>query len=293
MSDRVELEKYKQQIANLYSARSASYDRGDWHPRIARRLVEYARLSPGQQVLDIATGTGMVALLAAQIVKMEGHVIGIDISTGMLERARQKLKASGLKNIEFQLADGEALSFRENHFDTIFCSSAMIWMSDLHRALRLWQRCLKPGGLLCFHAFADTAFVGGVVSQKILEKYDVSLSLNKPTGTTQKCYDLMDAAGFENIEIKSEPDGSYISLEQAKGMWIGDSSFPTPGQYPNPLRELSLSQRVEAKIEFDAVLDSLQTERGIWDDRTIFYTLGRKAFPKDGLASGRIISNGY
>lgn len=137
MIDRLKIDEYKQQIADLYSSRSAGYDNGAWHPRIAHRLVKYADIQPGQKVLDLATGTGMVAIEAAQIVGDEGYVIGIDISTGMVDRASEKIAALGLSNIEFQVADAEALDFSENSFDLIFCSSAFIWMSDLLGALHI------------------------------------------------------------------------------------------------------------------------------------------------------------
>lgn len=271
------MNEYKQQVANLYSSRSSSYDNGDWHPRIAQRLVEYAQLDPGQQVLDIATGTGIVAIEAAQIIGTEGRVIGVDISAGMLDVAKRKSETLGLSNIEFLLADAEDLNFPDNSFDHVFCSSAFIWMSDLIGVLKLWHKLIKPGGLLSFHAFADTAFVGGVVAQKVLENYGISLLLNRTTGTVDKCYDLLQQAGFEKINIKTEQDGSYISLEQAKRMWPGSGSCPAPGQYPNPLLELSSKQLTQAKAEFDAELETLNTEQGIWNDITIFYTFGRKA----------------
>jgi ubiquinone/menaquinone biosynthesis C-methylase UbiE len=276
MSDRIKLDEYKQQIADLYSNRSANYDSGDWHPRIASRLIEHTQLSLGQQVLDIATGTGMVAIEAAQIVSSQGKVIGVDISTGMLDRARQKAEVLGLDNLDFQLADAEKLNFPENTFDYIFCSSAFIWMFDLLGALQLWYRFLKPGGILAFHAFADTAFIAGIVAQKVLEKYGVSLLLSKPTGTIEQCYNLLQQAGFEEIDIRSEQDGNYISLEQAKAMWLGNGSSPTPGQHPNPLLQLTSDRLTQAKLEFDLELEALQSDRGIWNDITIFYTFGRK-----------------
>jgi ubiquinone/menaquinone biosynthesis C-methylase UbiE len=277
MTDRLKLDEYKQQIADLYSSRSAGYDNGAWHPRIAHRLVEYADIQQGQKVLDLATGTGMVAIEAAQIVGDEGHIIGIDIATGMVERARQKVAALGLSNIKFQVADAEALDFPENSFDRIFCSSAFIWMSDLLSALKLWHRLLKPGGIMGFHAFSDTAFVAGVLSQQALEKQGVSLLLSKPTGTVEKCHDLLQQAGFELIDIKTEPDGNYISLEKAKTMWADNPSFPTPGQYPNSLLKLTSEQLAQAKVDFDTELEKIQTPQGIWDDGTIFYVFGQKA----------------
>jgi len=217
----------------------------------------------------------MAAIEAAQFVGSEGQVVGVDISNGMLEQAKRKVEALGLSNIQFQLADAEALDFPENSFDVILCSSAFIWMSDLNATLRLWHRLLKPGGLIGFHAFAETAFVGGIVTQKVAQKYGISYAMNKPTGTIEKCHDLLTAAGFEAIEIKPEQDGSYISLEQAKRMWAG-SEHPAPGQFPNPLSQLSSEQLEQAQAEFEVELEALVTEQGIWNDITIFFTFGRK-----------------
>jgi hypothetical protein len=117
--------------------------------------------------------------------------------------------------------------------------------------------------------------VGGVVVQQIVEKYGISLAFSKPTGTVEKCHDLLTSAGFEAIEIIPEQDGGYISLEQAKRMWTG-GSHPAPGQFPNPLSKLSSEQLEQVKAEFDAELEALKTEQGIWNDITIFYTFGRK-----------------
>ncbi|BCL34315.1 class I SAM-dependent methyltransferase [Nostoc sp. MS1] len=276
MAQELDLTQYKQEIAELYSRRSKTYDEGDWHPKIAHRLVELAQIKPGQEVLDICTGTGMVAIEAAQIIGSQGRVVGVDISSGMLEQANSKIDALGLTNIEFLLADAEALAFPANSFDVILCSSALIWMSDIPSALRLWYKLLKPGGIIGFHAFSETAFVEGVILQKVAEKYGVSLAFSKPTGTVEKCHDLLAKAGFEAIEIKSEQDGGYISLEQAKSMWAG-SSRPAPGQFPNPLQQLSSEELEQVKTQFEVELEALVTEQGIWNDLTIFYTFGRKA----------------
>ncbi|MGH8002331.1 MAG: class I SAM-dependent methyltransferase [Brasilonema sp.] len=282
MTNQLELNDYKKEIADLYSRRSQTYDNSDWHIQIAHRLIEHAQIKPGQHVLDIATGTALVAIEAAQIVGSQSRVVGVDISTGMLEVARQKVEALSLEHVEFLLADAEALNFPANSFDRILCSSALIWMADIPAALRQWMRFLKPGGLIGFHAFADTAFVGGVVVQKVVEKYGVSLTLSKPTGTVEKCHDLLQQAGFEAIEIKPEQYGSYISLEQAKQMWTGNS-HPAPGQFPNPLSQLSSEQLAQAKTEFETELEALNTEQGIWNDITIFFTFGRKPVDYVGI----------
>ncbi len=277
MQHQVEINEYKQQIADMYTRRSATYDQSDWHHSIAHRLVEYAQVQPQQQLLDIATGTGIVAIAAAQIIGNEGKVIGIDISQGMLEQAQQKVDKLGLTNIEFHFADAENLPFPENSFDCILCSSAFIWMFDLVGVLKHWYRFLKPGGLLGFHAFAETSFVSGTVAQNIFKKYGISLLLNQPTGTIEKCHNLLQTAGYSQIEIKTEQEGTYQKLENVKDMWCANTnSYPFPGQFPNPLLQMTPEQLAQAKIEFDAQVDQLETEQGVWNDVTIFYVFARK-----------------
>jgi ubiquinone/menaquinone biosynthesis C-methylase UbiE len=270
------LNEYKQQIAVFYSRRSQNYDESDWHYQIACRLVKYAQISSGQSILDIATGTGMVALEAAQIVNTQGRVIGVDISDGMLEQAQHKAKVLNLKNVEFILADAEKLNFSSNSFDRVLCASALIWMTDIVAALRLWGQFLKPNGIIGIHVFADTAFVGSNILQNIVEKYGISLTFSKPTGTIEKCQKLLTDAGFEILEIKTEQDGNYISLEDAKKMWAINGT-PAPGQFPHPLSQLSWAQQEQIKTEFDAAIEALVTDKGIWNDITTFFILGRRS----------------
>jgi ubiquinone/menaquinone biosynthesis C-methylase UbiE len=276
-NNKLNLNNYKQEIADLYTRRSVNYDNSAWHLRIANLLVEYAQITSGQSILDIATGTGMVAIKAARVMGNTGNVIGIDISSGMLEQARYKVAALELTNIHFQIADAEDLDFPINSFDRILCASAFIWMQDIQAALSHWYTFLKPGGIIGFHAFADTAFVGGVIAQKVAAKYGINLEFSQPTGTVEKCQELILSAGFEVVDIKIDrEDSGYISLEKAKSMWAG-SSHPAPGQYPNPLSHLSSAELTQMKVEYDAEMEALNTEKGVWNDVTTFYIFGRKA----------------
>lgn len=265
-----ESQEYKQAIASLYSRRSHTYDSSEWHDRIARKLVDYANISVGSKVLDIATGTGMVAFYAASKVGTQGSVIGIDISEGMIEIAKSKLKSSSIPNIEFELGDGEALAFEDKNFDYIFCGSAFIWMTDLLAALTHWRTRLKDGGKVGLHAFSENSFVTGVVSQSVLQKYGITYLMSKPTGTIDKCHDLLRQAGYSNIDVKVDSDGSYISLEEAKSAWVSVSR-PAPGQFPHPLAAMTTKQLSDAQADFENELEKLNTEKGIWNDMTTFY----------------------
>lgn len=270
-----ESQEYKQAIAKLYSRRSQTYDNSEWHDRMARRLVDHANITAGSKVLDIATGTGMVAFYAAAKVGTLGRVIGIDISEGMIDIANSKLRSSAMQNVKFVLGDGEALDFDENSFDYILCGSALIWMTDIDSALKHWRTRLRDNGKVGFHAFSETAFVAGVTAQSVLQTYGVSYLMSKPTGTLEKCNELMKRAGYRNIEIEVDANGSYIDLAEAKSSWV-DISHPAPGQFPHPMAGMTPEQLLNAHADFDRELEKLNSEHGIWNDMTTFHVYGEK-----------------
>ncbi len=285
MINQLDLNDYKQGIADLYNRRSQTYDDSEWHLQICHRLLEYSLVSSGQHILDIGTGTGHLAIAAAQIVGTEGRVIGVDISALMLEQARSKVEALGLSNLEFQLADAEALNYPANSFDRILCANTFPWIEDKEAALRLWYQFLKPGGLIGIHTPADTAYIGYVVLRYVFERYGVTLEPSNRIGAIDTCQNLLANAGFEAIEIKTEQHGSYISLDKAKASWEGIVSLPSHRKSKDFLSQLSSEQLVQAKAEFEAELEALQTEQGIWDDLTTWYIRGRKPAPSILLSS--------
>lgn len=268
-------QEYKNDIARLYSLRSQSYDDSTWHDEIARKLVDYSNIAFDSQVLDVATGTGMVAFYAATKLGQQGSVIGIDIADGMIERAKAKLSAKLNSNVRFEVGDGEDLAFPPNTFDLIFCGSALIWMTDLNAALSHWWTRLRSNGMVGFHAFSASAFVAGTVAQSVLSNYGISYLMSQPTGTSQKCRALLTGAGYKNIEVIAVEEGKYISLEEAKGSWVS-ASHPAPGQFPHPLTLMTSEQIAEAHAEFDRKLEALNSSEGIWNDMTTFYVYGKK-----------------
>jgi ubiquinone/menaquinone biosynthesis C-methylase UbiE len=280
MVSQLKLNDYKQEVADSYDRRSQTYDNGEWHVQICRRLLEYSQVGAGQTVLDIGTGTGHLAIAAAQIVGNQGQVIGIDISAGMLEQAQSKVNVLGLGNVEFQLADAEALDYPANHFDHVLCANTFPWMEDKEATLRLWYRFLKLGGQISVHTPGDTAYIGAVVLRKVFAKYGVSLEASNRIGSIEQCQDLFINAGFEAVEITTEQHGSYTDIEKAKAIWEGVVVRPSSTSLKvlgNELSQLSSAQLAQAKAEFDAELECLQTKEGIWDDLTTLYILGRKA----------------
>lgn len=275
----LDLNDYKQEVADFYDRRSQTYDDNESLIQICHRLLEYAQVEVGQTILDIGTGTGHLAIALAQIIGDKGRVIGIDISPKMLEQARIKVDELRFKNIELQLADAEALDYPINTFDHILCVNTFPWLEDKEATLSLWHQFLKPGGQISIHTPADTAYIGSVVLRRVFAKHGISLEASNRLGSVEQCQNLFTNAGFESIKIETEQRGSYTNLDKAKATWERSVVNPsaTSLRVPdNNLLQLSSAQLSQIKAEFDAELTALQTEQGLWDDLTTLYIIARK-----------------
>lgn len=117
---------------------------------VHRRLVELAGAGPGTRVLDLATGTGAVARMAAA---RGAAVIGVDISPGMVQLAGSVSPAT----IGFETADAAALPFDSGSFDAVTCGFGLSHMPDVPRVLAEIRRVLARGGRLVESSWGATA----------------------------------------------------------------------------------------------------------------------------------------
>jgi len=117
--------------------------------KLAARMVALAEIAPTDRVLDVGTGTGVVALQAAQMVGEQGKVDGIDLSDGMLETSRQKAVRLNLEaKVKFSRMDAEALEFDEQTFDKVVSLFALLHFPNPTVALKEIFRVLRSGGKL-------------------------------------------------------------------------------------------------------------------------------------------------
>jgi len=119
---------------------------------LTRHMLVDAGLTPGMRVLDIGTGAGDVALLAAEIVGAEGEVVGIDINGEVLDIARTRADEAGLTNVRFIETDLRAMAFVEA-FDAAVGRLILIHSGDPVAALTAAARTVRPGGIIAFQDF--------------------------------------------------------------------------------------------------------------------------------------------
>jgi SAM-dependent methyltransferase len=121
---------------------------GELHPgggATTRRALELIGVEPGERLLDIASGRGDSALLAA---RERGCVVtGIDYGAGAVVAARRAAEAAGIGDrVAFRVADAEALPFQDESFDAALCECSLCTFPDKRRALAEMRRVLRPGG---------------------------------------------------------------------------------------------------------------------------------------------------
>ena len=129
--------------------KAAGHYEGFWQRQLApaqAKLLELAALKPGERVLDVACGTGLVTFPAAEAVAPRGEVVGTDISASMVEESAKRAAARGVANVSFERMDAEELSLPDASFDAALCALGLMYVPDPLQALREQHRVLKAGG---------------------------------------------------------------------------------------------------------------------------------------------------
>jgi demethylmenaquinone methyltransferase/2-methoxy-6-polyprenyl-1,4-benzoquinol methylase len=219
-----ELEK-KQQVAQMFDKIAGRYDflnrflsagiDVSWRKKAINELKP---INP-ENVLDVATGTGDVAILTYKMLK-PSKIVGIDISEGMLELGRQKIDKQNLKNyIELKAGDSENIKFDDNSFDAVTVAFGVRNFENLEQGLKEILRVLKPGGKLVVLEFSkpkQKLFKGlyNLYMQKIAPGVVSLFSRNKkaykylndsvqkfPEG--QNFINILSTVGFKSIYSKA------------------------------------------------------------------------------------------
>jgi ubiquinone/menaquinone biosynthesis C-methylase UbiE len=170
-------------------------------------LLRAAHLSPGQRVLDIATGTGRAAEAALAAVGSTGHVTAADISTSMVEQAKKRIGTSAA-NLLFAVEDGQALSFADGSFDAVLCSLGLMFFPQPDIGLREFYRVLRPGGrvALSVSSVPERSFnlrISVIMGKHVPELAPVASRIFA-LGDEAHLSMLLRKAGFEDVVITRE-----------------------------------------------------------------------------------------
>jgi len=134
-----------------------------WQAQLAPAQIELmarAAPAPGEQVLDVACGTGLVALDAARAVGPHGRVLGVDLSGRMVDAASRRALQRGIANASFARMDAEQLGLPDAGFDLVLCALGLMYVPDPERAVREMRRMLRPGGRIGLAVWGERSHCG-------------------------------------------------------------------------------------------------------------------------------------
>jgi SAM-dependent methyltransferase len=230
----------------------------EWAPRVAAA----ARIQPGDKVLDVACGTGVLAREASARAGASGAVVGLDVNPAMLAVAAEPSSA-----IEWRQAPAEALPFEDRSFDAVVSQFGLMFFSDREQALREMLRVLHSGGRMAVAVWdsleSAPAFAAEVDLFERMAGRPAADALRAPflLGDRQGLVDLFAGAGVGSVSIATHPGRARfpslrILVEADLRGWLPAMGVVLPEVLIQRIlaeaeRELASYVTSEGKIDFD------------------------------------------
>jgi demethylmenaquinone methyltransferase/2-methoxy-6-polyprenyl-1,4-benzoquinol methylase len=216
-------------VANRYDLMNDLMSMGI-HRLWKRYTIELSGVRAGQQVLDLAGGTGDLAARFSRLVGKRGNVVLGDINDNMLKVGRDRLLDQGLAgNLHYVQANAEVLPFPANHFDCITIAFGLRNVTDKDRALADMYRVLKPGGRLLVLEFSKPTLPGlkplydlysfsvlpaiGKLVTKDADSYRYLAESIRMHPDQQTLKEMMQTAGFERCDYHNL-SGGIVALHR-------------------------------------------------------------------------------
>lgn len=263
------------EIVESFNARAERYAGDDWHQRYAAQLVHAAPIGPGDRVLDAATGTGFAAIAIARKVGPAGRVVAIDLSPGMLDRARRGIDAAQLANVD--LVEGDATDLRDfpaSSFDAVVCSAGLLYM-PVAKALAAWHRVLRPDGVVAFSTMRAGSPSGGSIFRTCAAKFGLALTdPSEPLGSEDRCRAALEAAGFASIDVIA----GHLTFKTVDSTLAWEANFRGAGHAA--ARTLSPALQEELREQYVRAYEQAMRddpERCAYAD--VLFAIGRRTEP--------------
>jgi ubiquinone/menaquinone biosynthesis C-methylase UbiE len=217
---------------------------------LADDLIAIAEPRPGERVLDVACGTGVVTRLASQRVGAAGTVAGLDVDPGMLAVA-SSMTPPGMV-IEWHKATAETMPLPDASFDAVLCQMGLQFVPDKPMALREMRRVLVPGGRLILNVPGPTPRLLAIMAEQLAHHIgpeaagfvDHVFSLHD----TAVLEDLIGDAGFSDVSVRSP--SKFLRLPAPEEfLWEYVSATPLAGAVSqvDDKRRASLEREVVAR----------------------------------------------
>jgi len=180
--------------------------------------TEFAGIKLGDHVLDLGSGAGNDCFVARAIVGDTGHVIGIDFTDAMIERARENVKKRGYANVDFIKGDIEKMPFEDNQFDVIVSNCVLNLVPDKNLAFAEIKRVLKHGGHFC----VSDVVIKGVLPEKLRKDVEMYAGCVSGAIELEEYMEKIKNNGFtlltihkqKEISIPDETMLNYLSKEE-------------------------------------------------------------------------------
>jgi len=264
----------KKMIQQGFDTVASGYDHPSlaFFPQTAKSMMEFLELIPHSQLLDVCTGTGVIALAAAELLH-EGKVTGIDLSSGMLQQAKNKAVEKKLNNTEFLQMDLDALEFEKETFDVACSSFGLFFLEDMTHGLKNIAGAVKPGGKVAISTFTGDAFLP--FSDMFIECYntfgkEVPALSWKRLSTHELIKEQFEAVGISNIKIHHVPLGYHMS---DANMWW---DVVWNAGYRALLNQLTDEQQIEFKEKHMAEVTRLVGDDGVWFNTEVLIAIAEK-----------------
>jgi arsenite methyltransferase len=181
--------------------------------RQRRRTIELMAPLPGERILDVGCGPGLLALELSVVVGDTGKVLGIDSSPSMIELAKQR--CADLDNVVLAQGDATDLAIDDNSMDVVCCTQVLLYVAEYEKALSEMFRVLKPGGrvLVLETDWRSTVLHSNdeVLTEKVIEAWDKAVPSPRLPARLGRA---LRSAGFDAIGVDAIPN---ISTTCEKG----------------------------------------------------------------------------
>ncbi len=162
--------------------------------------LAHADVKPGETVLDLGSGAGIDAFLAAREVGPSGRVIGVDMTASMIARARENAAKGGYANVEFRLGEIENLPVADATVDVIISNCVINLSPDKRRVFAEALRALRPGGRLVISDLVLTK----TLPEKVRESIEAYVGCVAGASLKDEYLQFVGDAGFRDVEIVEE-----------------------------------------------------------------------------------------